>query len=201
MVRRGLGERQIHDARTSKEAILKLLQDGEWHRNREILKKTQLGTATVTKHLKELAPLLEKNIDLKSGLYPYPVTYRLNSASRQIVLQYYQELLEAETHHLDRKQLRYFIHDLSSRSALMVLEFLRLYLHSPEHNLEAFNQAIEFHVISQYRDYVERLRINLEKLASKGENVESLLAGSIESYTRDYEFLKEALAKKGEWKP
>jgi len=76
---KGIGEYQVRKARESREAILTILNDNKPHRYTEIVEKTKLSTATVSKVLKKLdeEKKIEKNIDTESGEYPYPVYYRL----------------------------------------------------------------------------------------------------------------------------
>lgn len=64
--------------RVSQTKIINCLSDNEWHRNKEIVKKSDLSAPTVSKWLKRYeGNLVEKKIDLESGEYPYPVRYRL----------------------------------------------------------------------------------------------------------------------------
>jgi len=79
LTERGLGEYQVKKARRSCEAILTILSDNEPHRYNEIVKKTKLSTATVSKVLKKMEKekKIQKNVDTKSGEYPYPVHYKL----------------------------------------------------------------------------------------------------------------------------
>lgn len=81
MVERGLGNYQIKKSIRAEKAILSILSDGEFHRYNEIVKRTGLSTATVTKHLKKLEKegFVIKRIDLESNEYPYPVFYRLTA--------------------------------------------------------------------------------------------------------------------------
>ena len=58
--------------------MIGFLSDGRWHRYCEIIDKTGLSTATVTKHLKQLEGLMvERRVDTESGEYPYPTYYRI----------------------------------------------------------------------------------------------------------------------------
>lgn len=79
MAKSGLGEPQIRKARKSREAILTVLSDNKPHRYNDVVEKTKLSTATVSKVLKKLEKegKIEKKIDIESGEYPYPVYYKL----------------------------------------------------------------------------------------------------------------------------
>jgi len=76
---RGVGGYQIDRVRGSRSVILDVLGGGGWVRYSEIVGKTGLSTATVSKHLKRLEEeaCVEKKIDIESGEYPYPVSYRI----------------------------------------------------------------------------------------------------------------------------
>ena len=79
-VNSGLREYQTEKSIESQLFILKFLSDDEdWHRYGEIKKETKLSDPTLIKQLDSLREikLIEKNIDTKSGKYPYPVYYRL----------------------------------------------------------------------------------------------------------------------------
>lgn len=60
--------------------ILTALNDGQWHRNKELLQKTQITQRTLSKHLDILEKfgLIEKHTDRETGEYPYPVLYKTN---------------------------------------------------------------------------------------------------------------------------
>lgn len=78
---KGLHAYQTEKATESQLSILSFLSDDEdWHQYSEIKGKTNLSHATLSKQLRQLKEmkLIVKNIDTKSGKYPYPVFYRLN---------------------------------------------------------------------------------------------------------------------------
>jgi DNA-binding Lrp family transcriptional regulator len=58
--------------------ITKVLFDGQPHQYSEILEKTKLGKATLSKHFKKMEKegKITKKIDIESGKYPYPVYYQ-----------------------------------------------------------------------------------------------------------------------------
>jgi len=84
---KGIGESQIIQFINAETEILKVLMDSKPHRYKEIVKKTGLSTATVSKHLKRLEEKgwVKKEVDLKSNIYPYPVLYTLNSSGIKII--------------------------------------------------------------------------------------------------------------------
>ncbi|MEM2150952.1 MAG: ArsR family transcriptional regulator [Candidatus Bathyarchaeia archaeon] len=77
-MKKGVGLYQLRMGETSERIILQLLVDGEWHRYQELLQKTGLSTATLSKHLKRLegCRLIERRMNGRT--YPPPVFYRLN---------------------------------------------------------------------------------------------------------------------------
>jgi len=81
LIEKGVGDYQIARSRKAETKILEILSDGKMHRYGEIVKKTGLSTATVTKHLKKLEEegYVIKQVDLESGEYPYPVLYKLTT--------------------------------------------------------------------------------------------------------------------------
>lgn len=79
-MQRGIGEDHIKKYMKAETKILNVLMDAKPHRYKEIVEKTGLSSATVSKHLKKLEKRgwVKKEIDLKSKIYPYPVLYTLN---------------------------------------------------------------------------------------------------------------------------
>jgi DNA-binding transcriptional ArsR family regulator len=75
---KGYGEKQENDYKKARNKILEILNDRKKHRYNKLLKETGLSTATLTKHLKELAGIVQKHIEMESGEYPYPVYYTLD---------------------------------------------------------------------------------------------------------------------------
>ena len=81
---KGIGRYHIDKAEDSKSKILNALGSGEWVRYSDIVKRTGLGTTTVSKFLKimERTGEIEKKVDLESGEYPYPALYRITDKGR-----------------------------------------------------------------------------------------------------------------------
>jgi DNA-binding HxlR family transcriptional regulator len=73
----GIGETQKQQATTSRIEIAKLLADQKPHQFNELKKQSKLSAPTLSKHLKKFVTydLVTKEIDTKSGRYPYPVYY------------------------------------------------------------------------------------------------------------------------------
>jgi len=86
MIEKGVGDYQISKTKKARNKILEILSDGKMHRYGEIVKKTGLSTATVTKHLKELEKegYVIKHVDLESGEYPYPALYKISAEGQSL---------------------------------------------------------------------------------------------------------------------
>lgn len=84
MVKKGVGDYQIRKAEKSLRKILDALKTDEWVRYSEIVKEAELSTATVSKFLKSLNANkeIEKRIDIESGVYPYPVYYKITDEGK-----------------------------------------------------------------------------------------------------------------------
>jgi hypothetical protein len=73
---KGTGEFQTEAKIKSRKAIIMSLIDNQWHRYKEIKEKTGLSSPTLSKHLTQLKPLLEKKTDTTT--YPPLVYYKTN---------------------------------------------------------------------------------------------------------------------------
>ena len=86
MVKKGLGTWQFNRSKEASQAIVQLLMDGEWHRYQELREQSGMSSATLSKHLKELEKgIVEKDIRLNTGEYPYPVFYRIKKEYRDVL--------------------------------------------------------------------------------------------------------------------
>lgn len=78
MVKKDVNTWQLGQSGEAAQVITRILMDGEWHRYQELRQKAGMSSATLSKHLKELEKgIVEKEIRLESGEYPYPVVYRI----------------------------------------------------------------------------------------------------------------------------
>jgi hypothetical protein len=73
---KGMGELQTRTKIKNTQAIVRVLIDKEWHRYKEIKEKTKLTSPTLSAHLKELKPLLDRKTD--KTRYPPLVYYKIN---------------------------------------------------------------------------------------------------------------------------
>ena len=183
MVKRGLGDKQISDFKTATQKILKVLSNGEWYTYSELRDKTGISTATLTKHLEKLAKgIVERHVDIESGKYPPPVCYRIRpifSSAAQSWRNFLTEEItkDAEYTVKEMKRPEINIAYLNQHIALQVLENLDAYFLSGQNDV-AFNQWLEYLVLSVYRESVLSLKDKLKELASEGENMTVLLSRS-----------------------
>jgi len=85
---KGKGLQQTAKARESRKQVLSFFKDDKWHRYSEIYAHgCKISAATLSKELKALTKmkLLEKKIDIESGEYPYPVSYRIGERAKFLV--------------------------------------------------------------------------------------------------------------------
>lgn len=188
MVKKGVGSYQINKAVTSGSKILKMLNDGEFHRYREIKQLTQLSTATLSKHLKRFEKsLIERKIDLESEEYPYPVYYRIKP---NVLRNEFQEHLwksvkeDADFWIKEQKQLAYYMQYSNTMLSLQIIGSLKDYFDTKKE--EEFNQTIEYFVVSTFRDLIQNMKVKLEELAKKGENINNILSIADKTILEDY---------------
>lgn len=188
--RRGEGAPQIITAEESRGIIIHLLlDDGEPHRYDEIVEKTKLSTATVSKHLKELvsSKIVEKKVDLESGKYPYPVTYQIAKDLKA----FYDLDREREAKHIPLKSAP--VHENESELHAIMLVFLRNYLTDflstiefvyahPQHVNYIINQDSILHfqrLITLFNELVER-KISQDEIVEVCNSLRKELAESAE---------------------
>jgi DNA-binding transcriptional ArsR family regulator len=196
MERRGIGENQIQQLRTSKRKIQDALKDEDWHRYQTLQKQTELSTATLSKHLKRLVMggIVEKKIDIESGEYPYPVYYRLKHKIHPELPSEWSQ--KADAFFTKQKPLRHSIHWMNLNVGLLLISLLREYLKNPSQNEEMFNQATEYNIISLSRNFFENIKLRLKEMSENGENVEQILTEFQNQFLNDYKFLiKEMVAE------
>jgi len=200
MVERGIGSYQIGKAHTAKKTILNVLNNGEWYRYGELKKKTKLSTATLSKHLKELEKgTVEKKIDLQSGEYPYPVYYRLKEAlSRKLMDEEWRNCLlrimeEDVDFWIKKEMLAYYIQFVNQMLSLQVVDNLKIYFDMGG-NEEAFDQTMEYWVISVYRDCLQNLKMKLKEMAAKGEDLTIVLSQAEEDLAEDFRAISKRVA-------
>jgi DNA-binding HxlR family transcriptional regulator len=73
---RGMGKIQANTKMENRRKIINLLSDNQPHEYKEIKEKTNISGVTLSQHLKELKPLLERKED--KSAYPHRVSYKVN---------------------------------------------------------------------------------------------------------------------------
>lgn len=187
-MKKGIGEHQLEKEKTAKSLILNLLSDGRWHRYTEIQQTTNLSTATLSKHLKNLEKekVIEKKIDLESGDYPYPVYYRLPlsldkiikaysmgasiETLRKTIIEYLKEKGESEKIK-DAELFLNILEVLGREDSLTLLDMIDISDGVPKLKkiplslIQKTDKLIEIlNVIMQYEPYRSMLEPELEKL-------------------------------------
>jgi DNA-binding transcriptional ArsR family regulator len=191
------GKKRAYSILTKRE-ILKFLDDGEWRRNKDILAKIKGSSATIQKHLNELAKgIVEKKRDLESKEYPHPVYYRLkpqyvkNSWKlrlRQLEKDWQDAVLNEP---LDRTDLNIsvgisrYVEFLNVQIGHQLLGQIRYFLDTK--NEIAFSQAIDLWVLAAYRENAFKLKEKLEKLTDQGVNVQTLIWEADQKMSKHYD--------------
>jgi DNA-binding HxlR family transcriptional regulator len=138
MVEKGFGFWQMEKMQSAALVILKSLIDNQWHQYRELLEKTKLSSATLSRHLKSLehSGIVEKNLDTQSGAYPYPVSYRLNPQ-----YQIFDELLNLDS----RSKIKTTEERIGAASKALSKAISRIYaIYAENKNREALDQSRAF---------------------------------------------------------
>jgi len=182
MSERGIGSSQIRMMKTAEQKILKVLQDGEWHRYQNLQQQTGLSTATLSKHLKDLEKgIVERRLDQGSNEYPPPVYYRIKQDvplnSVKMWREFLMESIKNEGLWLQYRHPEIFIEFLNQMIGLQALENLEYYFYTNESE-ETFEQSLEYMVISVYRDSIQTLKNKLKELGDKGENLQVIIANA-----------------------
>jgi DNA-binding HxlR family transcriptional regulator len=156
MAKKGVGEYQFQKAKFSEKIILKVLEDGKWHRFSEILKATGLSTATLSKHLKMLeGKLIQKKIDIESGEKPIPIYYRLNPNLQKTVDEWRKLLSKIETYQIEKS-----LQMLANQAILAFVDLLK----QEQPNKEYFEQAFQYSVLGFFEEGLKLLKQKLETL-------------------------------------
>jgi DNA-binding Lrp family transcriptional regulator len=172
----------------SQSLILSVLEDGDWHRYNEIVKESGLSSATVSKYLKIMEnAIIEKQIDIKSGKYPYPVSYRTLyksiNLSRGEKENYFEKLSRTL---IDTKQITTLLHFMSFELLGSFVRLLKTYYENPHTRDQAIlNEIIEIFVIDEFRDYFNIVKNKLDVKENKSIDVVKLLEDSLITFEND----------------
>lgn len=87
---RGIDPEQRQQIKDSKQAILAVLADGDWHRPKNIITKSGKSRGTVHKYLREFLDenKIEKKVESESEGYGHPTYYRLLPAGHEAIKRY-----------------------------------------------------------------------------------------------------------------
>jgi DNA-binding HxlR family transcriptional regulator len=149
MTEKGFRYWQLQKMEAAAFIILRYLGDNKWHRYQELLEKTKLSSATLSKHLKVLERgVVEKKMETESGVYPYPVSYRIREN-----YQIFDDLLTLLPHP-DLKKMD----DLTDKASQALAGTMRKINKNYENdkNREAFSQSQEI-ALRLYFDYIQKL--------------------------------------------
>ena len=192
----GSAEKKRTYALSTKRGIIKFLSNGEWYRNKDILSNVKGSSATVQKHLNELAEgMVERKMDLESKEYPHPVYYRLkpqyvNNPLRQLEKDWQDAVLNEPLDQQDvskGKEISHYIEFLNVQTGLQVLGQIRQFL--DEKNEFAFSQAIDLWVLAAYRENAFKLKEKLENASCQGVNVQALIWEAEQKMLKHFEHL------------
>jgi len=193
----GKGTTQIKDALKNQKLILSILSDGKWHRHREILEKTKLSPTTLSKHLKELEKgIVEKRIDLESGEYPYPVYYRLDESLA--IIRGFKRFTRPCLFTLENRLPRLDLYVYQKFMGELLLQYLIEFSENPKKQEELFNQAVEYFVLEDFREWIQALKETVRKLKKENVNITEILKEELTRYKEESEAFIEGLKFKKE---
>jgi DNA-binding HxlR family transcriptional regulator len=154
MVEKGFGYWQQQRMEVAEFIILRCLSDNQWHQYRELLEETKLSSATLSKHLKSLERgVVEKKIEIQSGIYPYPVSYRLREK-----YQIFNDLLNLLTCD-DQNKKDNLIDEASKALGRTIRKINKNY--EDDKNREAFGQSQTI-AVRLYFEYLQKLEPSAE---------------------------------------
>ena len=179
--KKGIGADQIEKAQLSTHKILKVLEDGNWHRYMEILRETKISPTTLTKRLRELEKgIVERKINIETKEYPPPVEYHLRNKAIESMRKGEIGILEKLMANIGRNKssessaIIDFLEDFSFLMELHILENLSSYF--IEKNETYYRQYFEYYVIPNFTEIVIMLKQKLSNLEGEGSNIEDLLS-------------------------
>jgi DNA-binding HxlR family transcriptional regulator len=170
---KGKGKYQLDLEEKSTMSILKVLLDGKKHRHKEIKEKTKLNDPTLAKYFNRLQgqKFLEKEIDVKSGKYPYPVYYSINPKALpllKIIPQIEHEKEEIEKIILDPKKTPLDVLDeLNKKNNSFILLALKECKERKDLPQGFINFLLEFFVWNPYKYLSSFLVESSEKIIEK----------------------------------
>jgi DNA-binding HxlR family transcriptional regulator len=178
----GKGHYQKNIERDARIKILTVLNDGEWHRNKELL-TIGISSATLHKHLNELTKtLLEKKIDKQSSEYPFPVYYRLKCKVFQSLFTTFKtSARNLDNTLLEKEDFKRFMFANNYMIGHSILAWLRIYAY--EGNVKELNDLIESYLFPLILEDVQLLRTKLDNMKKQGRDTENFIV----KVQRDYQ--------------
>jgi hypothetical protein len=154
LTEKGFGYWQLQKMEAAAFVILRYLGDNKWHRYQELLEKTELSSATLSKHLKVLEKgVVEKKMETEGGVYPYPVSYRMREN-----YQIFDDLLNL-TPCPDLKKMDDVTDKASNALGRTMRKINKNY--ESDKNREAFSQSQTI-ALRLYFDYIQKLEPSAE---------------------------------------
>jgi DNA-binding HxlR family transcriptional regulator len=154
MTEKGFRYWQLQKMEAAAFIILRYLGDNKWHRYQELLEKTKLSSATLSKHLKVLERgVVEKKMETESGVYPYPVSYRIREN-----YQIFNDLLNLPIN-ADQSEKDNLIEEASNTLGRTMRKITQNY--KDDKNREALGQSQEI-AVRLYFNYIRKLETSAE---------------------------------------
>jgi predicted transcriptional regulator len=184
---------------STKKDIIRFLDDGEWHRNQDILSNVKGSSATVQKHLNKLADgIVERKMDLDSKEYPHPVYYRLKpqyikNRLRQLEMDWQDGVLNEPLNRMDPMTsvgISRYVEFLNVQTGLQLLGQIRRFL--DEKNEFAFSQTMDLWILTAYRENAFKLREKIEKLTDQSVNVQALIGEAEQKMLKHFRHLEKS---------
>jgi DNA-binding transcriptional ArsR family regulator len=146
----------------NRQLLLMALSDGDWHRNMELKKETDLSQRTLSKHLDELEKenWIERKEDRISGLYPYPVLYRANSNGAVFGLfikMVFDNEKRIEAYLKEGKDPIELFQEFQSMNVYFFTLILEQIQNSDFKVLEPIDLVLEFSILGPYEFYTKSL--------------------------------------------
>ena len=191
MVKQGIGK--IKQKPTQK--IIEVLNDENWHRYKELQDKTELSTATLSKHLKELEKgIVERHLDADSVEYPPPVRYHLRQEYKPTQGNPVNSgvLAKRSKYITDFGQLdnywREFISETIPNIMFLLQKHFQVHKQS-EQSREAFNQSLELIYLQSFREHAQNAMEKLEELSDNGVDVVKIINESSINIMKDTDYI------------
>jgi DNA-binding HxlR family transcriptional regulator len=171
--------------------IIIALLDKEPHQYKELLEKTRLSKATLSKHLRKMGHTgtVSREMDTKSGQYPYPVYYTLVGRASEFEREWHDAIIEP----LKRTDLvrgknkagsvSFFMEYLNVQIGLQFLGNLRNYFDKRTENVDSY-------ILAFYQEGTSILKEKLEEASAQGVNVQALIGEAEQKMLKHFKHLQ-----------